>query len=84
MSAGEWYKGSLHSHTTNSDGDASPIDVVMWYRDHGYDWLVISDHNKLTRVDTTPLESNSEKFLTILICYVIMLTIHKVNNYHIR
>ena len=63
MSAGEWYKGSLHSHTTNSDGDASPIDVVMWYRDHGYDWLVISDHNKLTRVDTTPLESNSEKFL---------------------
>ena len=66
MSAGEWYKGSLHSHTTNSDGDASPIDVVMWYRDHGYDWLVISDHNKLTRVDTTPLESNSEKFLTIL------------------
>ena len=66
MSTVEWYKGSLHSHTTESDGDASPIDVAMWYKDHGYDWLVISDHNKLTSVDTTPLESNSGKFLTIL------------------
>ena len=66
MSTAEWYKGSLHSHTTESDGDASPIDVAMWYKDHGYDWLVISDHNKLTSVDATALEGNSRKFLTIL------------------
>jgi len=66
VSTAEWYKGSLHSHTTESDGDASPIDVAMWYKDHGYDWLVISDHNKLTSVDATALEGNSRKFLTIL------------------
>ena len=66
MSTAEWYKGSLHSHTTESDGDASPIDVATWYKDHGYDWLVISDHNKLTSVETAVLEGNSRKFLTIL------------------
>jgi hypothetical protein len=43
-----WYKGNTHTHTTNSDGDSPPEDVVRWYRDHGYDFLVLSDHNVLT------------------------------------
>ena len=45
---GEWYKGNLHTHTTHSDGERSPQEVVSWYRTHGYDFLAITDHNKLT------------------------------------
>ena len=43
-----WYKGNIHTHTTESDGDAEPEKVVSWFRRHGYDFLVLSDHNHLT------------------------------------
>jgi len=58
LSAGaepHWYRGNLHTHTTESDGDSSPADVVRWYRDHSYDFLVISDHNKVTAVQDEKL-----------------------------
>ena len=43
-----WYKGNTHCHTTNSDGDLPPRQVVRWYHDHGYNFIVITDHNILT------------------------------------
>jgi len=43
-----WYRGNLHTHTTNSDGDSAPDVVVSWYRDAGYDFLVVTDHDVLT------------------------------------
>jgi hypothetical protein len=43
-----WFKGNLHTHTTNSDGDSDPDDVVAWYRDAGYDFLALTDHDLLT------------------------------------
>jgi hypothetical protein len=46
-----WYKGNLHTHTLNSDGDSTPADVVSWYREHHYNFLVLSDHNYLTEVE---------------------------------
>ena len=42
-----WVKGNTHTHTLESDGDSPPEVVARWYRDHGYDFLVISDHNVL-------------------------------------
>lgn len=45
-----WFKGNTHTHTNASDGDAPPPEVVAWYRDHGYDFLVITDHNRVTAV----------------------------------
>ena len=48
MAEQRWHKGSLHAHTTESDGDVSPERVIEWFREHGYDWLVISDHNLRT------------------------------------
>jgi len=45
---GIWYKGNTHTHTTNSDGDSPPEVVARWYKDHGYDFLVLSDHNVFT------------------------------------
>ncbi len=48
MTQKRWYRGNLHTHTTASDGDASPEETVRWYRRHGYDFLVLSDHNHRT------------------------------------
>ena len=46
-----WFKGNTHTHTLNSDGDSTPDDVVRWYREHRYHFLVLSDHNYLTAVE---------------------------------
>lgn len=46
--SGRWYKGNTHTHTTESDGDSSPEYVANWYRNQGYDFLVLSDHNVYT------------------------------------
>jgi hypothetical protein len=40
-----WLRGNTHTHTLWSDGDAPPETAVAWYVDHGYDFLVLSDHN---------------------------------------
>lgn len=45
---GRWFKGNTHSHTTESDGDSPPEVVARWYKSHGYDFLVLSDHNVFT------------------------------------
>jgi hypothetical protein len=42
-----WWKGNLHTHSLWSDGDDFPEMIVDWYKTHGYDFLAISDHNKL-------------------------------------
>ena len=64
--AGRWFKGNTHTHTLNSDGDSSPDDVVRWYRDHKYQFLVLTDHNYLTSVDgLNALHGADDKFLVI-------------------
>lgn len=61
-----WYKGNTHTHTLNSDGDSTPDEVVRWYRDHRYDFLVLTDHNFLTDVTAlNALHGADEKFLVI-------------------
>jgi len=61
-----WYKGNTHTHTLNSDGDSTPDEVVKWYRSHGYQFLVLTDHNFLTTVDgLNALHGASEKFLVV-------------------
>ena len=48
MAKAQWFKGNIHTHTNVAGGDADPETVVRWYRRHGYDFLVLSDHNHLT------------------------------------
>jgi hypothetical protein len=61
-----WYKGNTHTHTLNSDGDSTPDDVVRWYRDHRYHFLVLSDHNFLTSVGgLSAVHGADGKFLLI-------------------
>src|SRR5215470_16706152 len=45
---GRWYRGVWHCHTTESDGARSVEDVVAWYAGRGYDFLAITDHNRVT------------------------------------
>ncbi len=42
-----WWKGNLHTHTLWSDGDDFPDMVAPWYKERGYHFLGISDHNVL-------------------------------------
>jgi hypothetical protein len=61
-----WYKGNTHTHTVNSDGDSTPDEVVRWYREHGYHFVVLTDHNFLTSVDgLNALHGADEKFLVL-------------------
>ena len=41
-----WYRGMLHMHTHWSDGRALPEQAVAAYRNAGYDFISISDHNR--------------------------------------
>lgn len=45
---GNWYKGNLHSHTTNSDGCLTPEESVALFREHGYHFLCQSEHDRYT------------------------------------
>jgi hypothetical protein len=61
-----WFKGNLHTHTLNSDGDSTPDDVVRWYREHGYHFVALTDHNYLTNVDAlNALPGADDQFLVI-------------------
>ncbi|MEA2707667.1 MAG: hypothetical protein QOF78_268 [Phycisphaerales bacterium] len=51
-----WYKGNLHTHSLWSDGNDFPEMIASWYRDNGYHFLALSDHNIL---------SEGERWLTL-------------------
>jgi hypothetical protein len=53
--AQQWFRGNTHAHTSNSDGDSPPDSVVRWYRDAGYDFLFVTDHERVT--DPAPLNA---------------------------
>ena len=40
-----WQKGNLHTHSLWSDGDDFPEMIIQWYKDHGYQFIALSDHN---------------------------------------
>jgi len=61
-----WFKGNTHTHTLNSDGDSTPDEVVRWYRENRYNFLVLTDHNFLTDVTAlNAVHGAAEKFLVI-------------------
>jgi len=61
-----WFKGNTHAHSLNSDGDV-PVDaVVRWYREHGYHFTFITEHEYFT--DVAPLNAlfaGGNRFLVI-------------------
>lgn len=57
-----WYKGNTHTHTINSDGDSAPDTVVRWYKEHGWNFVVLSDHTSANRGVLTPTEGVNSLF----------------------
>ncbi|MBI3403995.1 MAG: CehA/McbA family metallohydrolase [Acidobacteria bacterium] len=57
-----WFKGNTHTHTINSDGDSSPDAVVRWYKEHGYNFIVLSDHTYIDRGQITPVDGLNAVF----------------------
>jgi hypothetical protein len=47
---GRWFRGNTHSHSTESDGRLSISDRFAAYRNAGYDFLVLTDHRKVSDV----------------------------------
>ena len=58
---GIFYKGNLHTHTTESDGVFTPEQSVQLYKSRGYDFLAITDHNKYGIFDSF----NTDDFIII-------------------
>ncbi len=58
---GNWYRGNLHCHTSNSDGELHPDEVIRRYQEAGYHFLAITDHNRFT----DSKQYNKESFILI-------------------
>jgi predicted metal-dependent phosphoesterase TrpH len=65
---GRFFKGNLHTHSTQSDGQLPPHEVCRRYREAGYDFICLSDHflpaYDFQVSDTRPYRTDS--FTTIL------------------
>jgi hypothetical protein len=46
--AARYWKGNLHTHSLWSDGDDYPEMIADWYKSHGYQFLAMTDHNRLS------------------------------------
>lgn len=46
-----WRKGNLHTHTHWSDGDEYLENVALWYKERGYDFLSVTDHNTIDEIE---------------------------------
>lgn len=44
-----WRKGKMHTHSFWSDGDDFPESVARWYKENGYDFLALTDHNVILK-----------------------------------
>lgn len=49
-SPGPWWKGNLHTHTTQSDGGLAPEQAADLYRQAGYHFLALTDHGRVTDI----------------------------------
>jgi len=55
--APRWFAGEMHSHTNHSDGRASLAEVRQAVREHGLDFMVLSDHNTIAAHPDIPKEN---------------------------
>jgi len=52
LTGGRWLRGNLHAHTTASDGRRPLQEVLDDYAAHGYGFLMISDHDIFSSMET--------------------------------
>lgn len=56
-----FYKGNMHCHSTNSDGIHSPEELKEMFKEKGYSFLAITDHEKIINYSYL----DDEDFITI-------------------
>lgn len=56
-----WFKGNTHTHSLWSDGNDFPDMISAWYKEQGYDFLCMSDHNTLNTGEKWVAEATIEK-----------------------
>jgi hypothetical protein len=54
VSADHFQRGNVHTHSTRSDGTAPLGDMIGWYRDHGYQFVAMTEHGR--RLDPTEVD----------------------------
>jgi hypothetical protein len=52
-----WLRGNHHGHSTVSDGRFSPEENIRMYEEAGYDYLALSEHDRL--LDVAPLQPHT-------------------------
>ena len=58
----KYWKGNLHTHSLWSDGDDFPEMIADWYKQHGYHFLALTDHNVLAEGEKwMPADSNATR-----------------------
>lgn len=58
---GKFYKANLHGHSTRSDGSLTQEAAVLAYKNKGYDFLALTEHNVITKLD----KYNTDSFILI-------------------
>lgn len=76
-----FYKGNLHSHTTNSDGKLTPSEMVAIYKEAGYSFLALTDHNLFSDYSS---EFDSDSFTIIPGAEATVLWLYKKDYYLAR
>ncbi len=68
-----WLKGSTHVHAAPSGDSSTPIpEVIRWYETRGYDFIALTDHNRISEIDPatstagSPAVRASERGLIVL------------------
>ncbi len=74
-----WLKGNIHSHTTFSDGILTPEQMKAAYKEHGYDFLAITDHDFYT--DTRAM---TEKDFTMIQGYELWANASNGHDIHVN
>ncbi|MBL7139797.1 MAG: hypothetical protein ISS74_02715 [Planctomycetes bacterium] len=62
LTDGQWFKGNTHVHSRWSDGRDWPETVAQWYKEHGYHFLVVTDHNTLQQGERWVSEGDAARF----------------------
>jgi len=57
-----WYRGNTHTHTVLcGHADSTPDFVAAWYHDHGYNFVILSEHNHFIDPKTVNLPKPTRK-----------------------
>ena len=82
---GHFYKGNLHTHCTESDGDYPAGEVIRRYQEKGYDFLALSNHflecYGFPVTDTRGLRS--EDFTTLISAELHTGNLHNGETWHV-